>query len=109
MVRIAPGFKCGGHGYPDGFVRAGGSTLPLKEKRAALEEYARETEGIDDTAKRLAIMGRIVRKKWKEVAPRASDITNFSFGPTSVPTYADPDAGARARAMLHWLPTSPEF
>ena len=94
--------------YPDGFARAGGATLPLKQRREALEEYAKQTEGIQDAARKWAIVGRIVRKKWKEVAPAETDVTNFSFGP-SAPTYEDPNAGAQASAWLKWLLTTPDF
>ena len=106
-MATAVGFA--GYGYPDGFVRAGGARLPLKLRREAQEECIEKTRGIEDAASRWGIIGKIVRKAWDRLVVAGSDVTNFCFDAPSVPVYQDPDARVRARRMLAWVPTTPEF
>lgn len=94
--------------YPVGFERSGGARLPRQQRREALEEIERETKGVEPT-RAVAIVQRIVLKKWREVVPAPADATNFTFGLPSVTPFHDPEAQSRARRMLVWVPTCPQF
>lgn len=94
--------------FPSGFARAGGDRLPPKQREEALREIEAVTTGMNP-AQRFATIQKIVFNKWREAVSQPSDITQLSYGRSSVPTYTDPDAGEQARRMLLWIPTTPEF
>lgn len=100
---------CSRRGHPPGFDRAGGSKLPLKERREAIAEIAEKTQGAD-LVETVRISSRVVRQKWDMLAKQPGDITNFSFGPPSVTPYrGDPAAHRELLSLLARLPDIPSF
>lgn len=110
-IEVTPRKLSVAHGrriFPPGFVRAGGNRLPPKQREEALREIEAVTTGMNP-AQRFATIQKVVAKKWQEVTTQPSDVTQLSYGRSSVPTYTDPDAREQARRMLLWIPTTPEF
>jgi hypothetical protein len=93
--------------YPTGFERAGGARLPLEQRKAALLQIEEATCGADPPSAFVTIQ-KIVREKWNEVAPQPSDVTQLSYGAGPI-AYQDSDVHEKARQMLLWIPTTPQF
>jgi hypothetical protein len=93
--------------YPAGFERAGGVRLPLEQREAALRQIEETTRGADP-ANAFVTIQKIVREKWDELAPQPGDVTQLSYG-TGPIAYQDPDMQEKARQMLLWIPTTPQF
>lgn len=91
---------------PPGFVRAGGKRLPLKHREAACREISDATKGTSDRVQVEITTQRIVRK-YERIS--REDRTDLYYGPTTVPVYEDPDAAGKARRMLIFIASAPEF
>jgi len=91
---------------PPGFVRAGGKRLPLKHREAACREISDATQGVSDRVQVQVTTQRIVRK-YERIS--REDRTDLHYGPTTIPVYQDPDAASKARRMLIFIASAPEF